>query len=72
MKGTDIAMEKALSLGNLIKDRLSSTYDLVMVDIGSDSTVKKNGTELKTTVYKAGDIGHLCILSMNALLGNGS
>ncbi len=62
-------MDKALPLGSLIKDKLSSTYDLVMVDIEPDSIVKKHGTGLKTTVYKAGDTGHLCILSMNALLG---
>ena len=62
-------MDKALPLGSLLKDKLSLTNELAMVDIGSDSYVKKNGTKLKTTVYKTGDTGHLCILSMNAMLG---
>ncbi len=61
-------MDKALALGDLIKNKLSETYEPVMVDIGSDSDVKKSGTELKTAVFKVGDIGHLCILRMNAML----
>ena len=62
-------MDNALILGSRMKDKLSATYELVIENIGSDSDVKKRGTKLKTEVYKVGNIGHLCILDMNAMLG---
>ena len=46
-----------------------AAYDLKQVDVGDESTMKKNGFHFQTEAYEAEGLGHICFLTMKAMGG---
>ncbi len=61
-------MSNTLSLCNLVKEEFEKNYTLTHENIGPDACVSSKGTTLRTECYNTG-AGHLCFLSMKAMLG---
>ena len=55
--------------GSLIQERLSRTYSLKPLDLGSDARLTKKGFVFETEAYEITGLGHLCVMRMKAMLG---
>lgn len=62
-------MSKHISLGTQIKSALLWHYKLKPLDIGEDARLSKSGMVFDTETYEVEGIGHLCIMSMKAMVG---
>lgn len=56
-------------LGSVIKEALGRNYTVTREDIGDDARLSKSGMEFSTESYTVEGLGHLCVLSMKAMLG---
>ncbi len=56
-------------LGDMVRTLLEKQYALKKEDLGADARLSKKGMVFETEAYEVRDLGHLCILRMNALLG---
>lgn len=58
-----------MEIKDLVLDTLNKSFKLNKLDIKKDSILKKNGMKFYIDSYEIEGIGHLCILSMKAMLG---
>ncbi len=62
-------MSKHLDLGKTVKTILEQELRLEKEELGPDALLQKSGMRFETEAYVIPEIGHLCILRMNAFLG---
>ena len=62
-------MSKAQGLGDMVLDRLSQRVTLKKEELGADARLSKKGMVFETESYEIPELGHFCILRMNAFLG---
>lgn len=60
---------KHINLGKYTLIALKRHFDLVPKDLGSDARRSRLGMTFDTKSWEIRDIGHLCVLRMNAFLG---
>lgn len=58
-----------LKLGEAVKAGLSDLFPLRQLDLGADARLSKKGMTFTTEAYAVGDVGHLCVMNMKAMLG---
>lgn len=62
-------MSNAQGLGDMVRTLLEKQYTLKKEDLGADARLSKKGMIFETEAYEIPDLGHFCILRMNAFLG---
>ncbi len=62
-------MKEFDKIGSYVLDRLGEKYEVKPLDIGSDAQLSKKGMHFFTRSYEIKDLGHLCIMTMNAMMG---
>ena len=62
-------MSGRLELGDMVRTLLEKQYTLKKEDLGTDARLSKKGMVFETEAYEVRDLGHFCILRMNAFLG---
>lgn len=62
-------MAERKDLGILIRGRLLPHYRLRALDTGAEAKLSAKGMHFVTDTYEVGDIGHLCVMTMNAMGG---
>ena len=62
-------MKEFDKMGSYVLDRLGEKYEVKPMDIGSDAQLSKKGMHFFTRSYEIKDLGHLCIMTMNAMMG---
>lgn len=60
--------ESRKTMQELVLDALKD-YPCTKLDIGEDASLKKNGFKFATESYDVAGLGHLCFLSMTAMMG---
>ena len=53
----------------MVRTLLEKQYTLKKEDLGADARLSKKGMVFETEAYEIPDLGHFCILRMNAFLG---
>ena len=56
-------------MNELLLDRLKKEYKVEQLDIGKDAVLSKKGMRFETASYEVKGLGHLCMMSMKAMLG---
>ena len=56
-------------MNELLLDRLKKEYEIEQLDIGKDAVLSKKGMRFETASYEVKGLGHLCTMSMKAMLG---
>ena len=62
-------MSSRQGLGDMVRTLLEKQYALKKEDLGADARLSRKGMVFETEAYEVRDLGHLCILRMNAFLG---
>ncbi len=62
-------MAKKPDLGERVRSRLERSYTLQKEELGTDARLSKKGMTFETESYEIPDLGHFCILRMNAFSG---
>ncbi len=62
-------MEQRQGLGDMVREQLAQQYSLQKKELGADARLSKSGMVFETEVYEIAELGHFCILRMNAFLG---
>ena len=62
-------MRRHLDLGQYSTTALGRYFELVAKDLGQDARRSKRGMTFETRSWEIKDIGHLCVMRMNAFLG---
>ncbi len=62
-------MSKAQGLGDMVRSRLEQRFTLKKEELGADARLSKKGMVFETESYEIPELGHFCILRMNAMLG---
>ena len=62
-------MSSRQGLGYMVRTLLEKQYALKKEDLGADARLSRKGMVFETEAYEVRDLGHLCILRMNAFLG---
>ena len=62
-------MSSTQGLGDMVRTLLEKQYALKKEDLGADTRLSKKGMVFETEAYEVKDLGHFCILRMNAFLG---
>ena len=62
-------MSRHLDLGQYSTTALGRYFELVPKDLGQDARRSKRGMTFETKSWEIKDIGHLCVMRMNAFLG---
>ncbi len=62
-------MSSRQGLGDMVRTLLEKQYALEREDLGADARLSKKGMVFETEAYEVRDLGHFCILRMNAFLG---
>ena len=62
-------MSSTQGLGNMVRTLLEKQYALKKEELGADARLSKKGMVFETEAYEIPDLGHFCILRMNAFLG---
>lgn len=62
-------MSRHLDLGQYSTTALGRYFELVPKDLGQDARRSKRGMTFETKRWEIKDIGHLCVMRMNAFLG---
>ena len=62
-------MSSTQGLGDMVRTRLEKQYALKKEDLGADARLSAKGMVFETESYEIPDLGHFCILRMNAFLG---
>lgn len=57
------------TLGDIIREKLEKDFTVRPEDVGTDKRLSKNGMTFDTQSYEVEGLGHLCVLSMKAMLG---
>ncbi len=53
----------------LLLDRLKKEYEVKQLNIGKDAVLSKKGMRFETAAYDVKGLGHLCTMSMKAMMG---
>ncbi|MBQ6126303.1 MAG: hypothetical protein IJI77_04710 [Erysipelotrichaceae bacterium] len=56
-------------MNELLLDRLKKEYEVKQLDIGKDAVLSKKGMRFETAAYDVKGLGHLCTMSMKAMMG---
>ena len=56
-------------MNELLLDRLKREYEVKQLDIGKDASLSKKGMHFEIASYEVKGLGHLCTMSMKAMLG---
>lgn len=62
-------MSSTQGLGDMVRTLLAQQYTLKKEELGADARLAKKGMVFETEAYEIPDLGHFCILRMNAFLG---
>ncbi len=62
-------MSNTMRLGEMVRTRLEKQYALKKEDLGADARLSGKGMVFETEPYEIPDLGHFCILRMNAFFG---
>ena len=62
-------MSSRQGLGDMVRTLLEKQYALKKEDLGADARLSRKGMVFETEAYEVRNLGHLCILRMNAFLG---
>ena len=62
-------MSSTQGLGDMVRTLLEQRYALKKEELGADARLSKKGMIFETEAYEIPDLGHFCILRMNAFLG---
>ena len=62
-------MSSTQGLGDMVRTLLEQQYTLKKEELGADARLSKKGMVFETEAYEIPDLGHFCILRMNAFLG---
>ena len=62
-------MNKHIDIGTIVKRHLIPEYRLIPLDIGGDAELSAKGFSFHTENYEVEGVGHLCIMTMKAMLG---
>ena len=62
-------MEQRQGLGDMVREQLAQQYSLQKKELGADARLTKSGMVFETEVYEIAELGHFCILRMNAFFG---
>ena len=62
-------MSSTQGLGDMVRTLLEKQYALKKEELGADARLSKKGMVFETEAYEIPDLGHFCILRMNAFLG---
>ncbi|MGX8692171.1 MAG: hypothetical protein ACSW8E_00245 [Clostridia bacterium] len=62
-------MEKTQGIGDMVREKLAQRYTLNKEELGADARLAKKGMVFDTESYEIPELGHFCILRMNAMLG---
>ena len=62
-------MSNTMGLGEMVRTRLEKQYALKKEDLGADARLSGKGMVFETESYEIPDLGHFCILRMNAFFG---
>ena len=62
-------MEQRQGLGDMVREQLAQQYSLRKKELGADARLSKSGMVFETEVYEIAELGHFCILRMNAFFG---
>ena len=62
-------MSRTQGLGDMVRTLLEKQYALKKEDLGADARLSRKGMVFETEAYEVRDLGHFCILRMNAFLG---
>lgn len=62
-------MSSTQGLGDMVRTRLEKQYALKKEELGADARLSAKGMVFETESYEIPDLGHFCILRMNAFLG---
>ena len=62
-------MSSTQGLGDMVRTLLEQRYALKKEELGADARLSKKGMVFETEAYEIPDLGHFCILRMNAFLG---
>ena len=62
-------MEQRQGLGDMVREQLAQQYSLRKKELGADARLSKSGMVFETEVYDIAELGHFCILRMNAFFG---
>ena len=56
-------------MNELLLDRLKKEYEVERLNIGKDAVLSKKGMRFEIASYEVKGLGHLCTMSMKAMLG---
>ncbi len=62
-------MSNTQGLGDMVRTLLEQQYTLKKEELGADARLSKKGMVFETEAYEIPELGHFCILRMNAFLG---
>ena len=62
-------MSNKQGLGEMVRTQLEKQYALKKEELGADARLSGKGIVFETESYEIPDLGHFCILRMNAFLG---
>lgn len=62
-------MAKTQSLGEMVRGALERRYTLRREELGADARLAKSGMAFETESYEIPELGHFCLLRMNAFFG---
>ena len=62
-------MSNTQGLGDMVRTQLEKQYALKKEELGADARLSGRGMVFETESYEIHDLGHFCILRMNAFLG---
>ena len=62
-------MAKKQGLGDMVRELLAQRCTLKREELGADARLAKKGMVFDTEAYEIPELGHFCILRMNAFLG---
>ena len=62
-------MSKHVDLGQYATAALGQYFELIPKDIGADAHLSKRGMTFDTKSCEIRDVGHLCVMRMNAFMG---
>ena len=62
-------MSNTMGLGEMVRTQLEKQYALKKEELGADARLSGKGMVFETESYEIPDLGHFCILRMNAFFG---
>jgi len=56
-------------MGSYVLERLKASYEVKELAVGPEAELSKKGMHFSTRSFEIADLGHLCIMTMNAMMG---